>query len=47
MDRTGDTTSPPALLVLGDPDAAVCADGFCELPAAGKDSAKAEAADAD
>jgi hypothetical protein len=33
MDQTGDTTPPPALLVLGDEDAAVCADGFCELPA--------------
>jgi hypothetical protein len=43
MDQTGDTTPPPALLVLGDEDAAVCADGFCEVPAPVKD----EATDAD
>jgi hypothetical protein len=33
MDRTGDITSPPSLLALGDADAAVCIDGFCEVPA--------------
>jgi hypothetical protein len=33
MDRTGDITSPPPLLALGDAGAAVCVDGFCELPA--------------
>ncbi len=43
MDQTGDTTPPPALLVLGDTDAAVCADGFCEVPT----PEKAEAVDAD
>jgi hypothetical protein len=43
MDRTGDITPSPPLLALGEEDAALCADGFCEVPATGK----AEAADAD
>ena len=33
MDQTGDITPSPSLLVLGDPDAALCADGCCEVPA--------------
>jgi hypothetical protein len=47
MDQTGDTTPPQPLLVLGDTDAAVCADGFCAVPAPEQAAAKAEAADAD
>jgi hypothetical protein len=42
MDRTGDTTPSQPLLVLGDTDAAVCADGFCEVPAMEKDEAAGE-----
>ena len=33
MDQTGDINPPPPLLVLGDAGAALCADGFCEVPA--------------
>ena len=33
MDQTGDITTPPPLLALGDTDAALCADGFCAVPA--------------
>jgi hypothetical protein len=33
MDRTGDITTSPPLLALGDADAALCADGFCAVPA--------------
>jgi hypothetical protein len=33
MDRTGGITTSPPLLALGDADAALCADGFCAVPA--------------
>ena len=33
MNHTGDTDPSPTLVPLGDPDAAVCTDGFCEVPA--------------
>ncbi len=31
MDRTGDIEPSQPLLPLGDTDAALCADGFCEF----------------
>jgi hypothetical protein len=31
-DRTDLTEPSPPLLVLGEADAAVCTDGFCEVP---------------
>jgi hypothetical protein len=43
MDQTGDIEPSPPLLVLGDADAARCADGFCQVPA----PEKGETADAD
>jgi hypothetical protein len=33
MDQTGDITPIAPLLALGDADAALCADGFCAVPA--------------
>ena len=43
MDETGTTAVTP-LLVLGDADAAACADGFCAAPAmpAGPDTSTAQ-----
>jgi hypothetical protein len=44
MDQTGDFNPSPPLLVLGDADAAVCADGFCQVPVPPQDE---EVPDAD
>ena len=33
MNRTDATPPSPPLIVLGDQDASLCADGVCELPA--------------
>jgi len=33
MEQTGNVPAPPPLLSLGEDDAAVCADGFCQVPA--------------
>ncbi|HET9973147.1 MAG TPA: hypothetical protein VFQ68_33290 [Streptosporangiaceae bacterium] len=47
MDRTGDITTSPPLLALGDADAARCADGFCAVPAAPQEEQEEEVTDAD
>jgi hypothetical protein len=46
MDQTGDITTSPPLLALGDADAALCADGFCAVPAPAE-AKEEEATDAD
>ena len=41
-----ETTTSPPLLALGDEDAALCADGFCAVPAPAGEK-EAETTDAD
>jgi hypothetical protein len=37
MNRTDASELSPSLIVLGDQDAAACADGVCDVPAADAD----------